>query len=82
MTRVNVNEWSLDNVEWVNVTDQIYQGGIVNSAVGVGSVCIKDNWLYYIFGGEDFLNPWSIGITTENILMFTMVTRLICIVSG
>lgn len=61
MTRVNVNEWSLDNVEWVNVTDQIYQGGIVNSAVGVGSVCIKDNWLYYIFGGEDFLNPWSIG---------------------
>ncbi|MCJ1096607.1 endosialidase catalytic beta-propeller domain-containing protein, partial [Escherichia coli] len=20
-----------------------------------------DNWLYYIFGGEDFLNPWSIG---------------------
>ncbi len=38
MTRVNVNEWSLDNVEWVNVTDQIYQGGIVNSAVGVGSV--------------------------------------------
>ncbi|HEA3100727.1 TPA: peptidase S74, partial [Escherichia coli] len=52
MTRVNVNEWSLDNVEWVNVTDQIYQGGIVNSAVGVGSVCIKDNWLYYIFGGE------------------------------
>ncbi|WP_250220140.1 phage tailspike protein, partial [Escherichia coli] len=49
MTRVNVNEWSLDNVEWVNVTDQIYQGGIVNSAVGVGSVCIKDNWLYYIF---------------------------------
>ena len=33
MTRVNVNEWSLDNVEWVNVTDQIYQGGIVNSAV-------------------------------------------------
>ncbi|EHN7825150.1 peptidase S74, partial [Escherichia coli] len=32
MTRVNVNEWSLDNVEWVNVTDQIYQGGIVNSA--------------------------------------------------
>ncbi|HBP7877110.1 TPA: peptidase S74, partial [Escherichia coli] len=47
MTRVNVNEWSLDNVEWVNVTDQIYQGGIVNSAVGVGSVCIKDNWLYY-----------------------------------
>ncbi|RIC93744.1 hypothetical protein D1901_01460 [Escherichia coli] len=29
MTRVNVNEWSLDNVEWVNVTDQIYQGGIV-----------------------------------------------------
>ncbi|HAN8909588.1 TPA: peptidase S74, partial [Escherichia coli] len=45
MTRVNVNEWSLDNVEWVNVTDQIYQGGIVNSAVGVGSVCIKDNWL-------------------------------------
>lgn len=48
-------------VEWVNVTDQIYQGGIVNSAVGVGSVCIKDNWLYYIFGGEDFLNPWSIG---------------------
>lgn len=23
MTRVNVNEWSLDNVEWVNVTDQI-----------------------------------------------------------
>nr|WP_097499165.1 phage tailspike protein [Escherichia coli] len=31
MTRVNVNEWSLDNVEWVNVTDQIYQGGIVNS---------------------------------------------------
>lgn len=56
MTRVNVNEWSLDNVEWVNVTDQIYQGGIVNSAVGVGSVCIKDNWLYYIFGGEDFLN--------------------------
>ncbi|HAW7535526.1 TPA: peptidase S74, partial [Escherichia coli] len=55
MTRVNVNEWSLDNVEWVNVTDQIYQGGIVNSAVGVGSVCIKDNWLYYIFGGEDFL---------------------------
>ena len=61
MTRVNVNEWSLDNVEWVNVTDQIYQGGIVNSAVGVGSVCIKDNWLYYIFGGEDFLNQWSIG---------------------
>nr|WP_280113219.1 phage tailspike protein [Escherichia coli] len=57
MTRVNVNEWSLDNVEWVNVTDQIYQGGIVNSAVGVGSVCIKDNWLYYIFGGEDFSKP-------------------------
>ncbi len=83
MTRVNVNEWSLDNVEWVNVTDQIYQGGIVNSAVGVGSVCIKDNWLYYIFGGGRLSKPMEHrGITTENILMFTMVTRLICIVSG
>ena len=49
MTRVNVNEWSLDNVEWVNVTDQIYQGGIVNSAVGVGSEPPRVSWrVFYL----------------------------------
>lgn len=63
MCKVNVREWpsTLDGVEWFNISDQIYQGNIVNSAVGVGSVCVKDGWLYYIFGGEDFLSPWTIG---------------------
>ena len=63
MCKVNVRNWpsSLDEVQWFNVTDQIYQGNIVNSSVGVGSVCVKDGWLYYLFGGEDFLSPWSIG---------------------
>ena len=63
MCKVNVSSWpsSLDDVQWFNITDQIYQGHIVNSAVGVGSVCVKDGWLYYIFGGEDFFSPWSIG---------------------
>lgn len=59
--RLNVNKWSADDIEWVNITDQIYQGGIVNSGVGVGSVVVKDSYIYYIFGGEDHLNPWTYG---------------------
>lgn len=63
MTKIDVSTWpsSLDDVQWFNITDQIYQGDIVNSAAGVGSVCVKDGWLYYIFGGEDFFSPWAIG---------------------
>lgn len=59
--RLNVNKWSADDIEWVNITDQIYQGGIVNSGVGVGSVVVKDSYIYYVFGGEDHLNPWTYG---------------------
>lgn len=60
-TRVNLDTWNLDNTQWVNITDQIYQGGIVNSGVGVGSVVVKDSYIYYMFGGEDHLNPWTYG---------------------
>lgn len=60
-TRVNLDTWNLDNTQWVNITDQIYQGGIVNSGVGVGSVVVKDSYIYYLFGGEDHLNPWTYG---------------------
>lgn len=59
--RLNVNNWNADDIEWVNITDQIYQGGIVNSGVGVGSVVVKDNYIYYMFGGEDHFNPWTYG---------------------
>ncbi|MCQ8763000.1 endosialidase catalytic beta-propeller domain-containing protein, partial [Escherichia coli] len=36
MTRVNVNEWSVDNVEWGYGSEEVYEGGFVFSAVGVG----------------------------------------------
>lgn len=59
--RLNVNKWSADDIEWVNITDQIYQGDIVNSSVGVGSVVVKDSYIYYIFGGENHFNPMTYG---------------------
>ncbi|AFU62742.1 tail fiber protein [Escherichia phage phAPEC8] len=69
MCKINVSSWptSLSDVQWFNITDQMYQGHIVNSACGVGSVCVKDGWLYYIFGGEDFLSPWSIGDNSKKL---------------
>lgn len=59
--RLNVNKWNADDIEWVNITDQIYQGDIVNSSVGVGSVVVKDSYIYYIFGGENHFNPMTYG---------------------
>ncbi|BET44024.1 endosialidase catalytic beta-propeller domain-containing protein [Atlantibacter hermannii] len=61
MARVNINKWNVSAIQWVNITDQIYQGGIVNSGVGVGSVCVKNGYLYYSLGGEDFFDSWSVG---------------------
>lgn len=60
-TRVDLTKWDLSDTQWVNITDQIYQGGIVNSGTSVGSVVQKDGLVYYMFGGEDHFNPWTYG---------------------